>query len=121
MDNKGTGRLIYYVIYDIYGDEMSKKKFMYGTLHSKFTKYDRDVFFETCWIGGIVAGLLALPSIYSNPMEIFYAAVSGAFVCGGLYVAAKIVEGMSYIQAEREMQGILDTMRPNQHEGEVKQ
>lgn len=81
---------------------MTKKKFMYGILYSKFTTYDSDVFWTFCCIGGIVAGLLALPSIYGNPMKIFYAVILGAFVCGSFFVAINR-SGRRYCDPEEEL------------------
>lgn len=80
---------------------MSDNKFMYGTLHSKFTKYDFDVLLTFGLIGAIFAGLLALPSIYDNPMVILYAAISGAFVFGAFFTALNR-SGRRYNDPEEE-------------------
>lgn len=80
---------------------MSDKKFMYGTLHSKFTKHDFDVLLTTGLIGAIFAGLLALPSIYHNPMVILYAAILGAFVFGAFFTALNR-SGRCYDDPEEE-------------------
>lgn len=71
-------------------------------------------------IGGIIGGFLAFP-IYNNPLMVLGAVLSGAFVCGGLYVGVKIVEGTAYINAEREARCIMDAITQNRHEDEAKQ